>query len=70
MSPNVESCPLLPYAAIDQAHILFDLVYNPKQTLFMTKGAKQGAKTINGLEMLHLQAEIAWNIWTASDKEQ
>ncbi|MFT5646833.1 MAG: shikimate dehydrogenase [Aureispira sp.] len=67
MSPNIESCPFLPYAAIGQAHILFDLVYNPKQTLFMKRGAEQGAKTINGLEMLHLQAEKAWNIWTGSD---
>ncbi|MBL4648438.1 MAG: shikimate dehydrogenase [Aureispira sp.] len=64
MSPNIETCPSLPYTAIGQEHILFDLVYNPKQTLFMQKGAEQGAKTINGLEMLHLQAEKAWTIWT------
>lgn len=64
MSPNLNTCPLLPYTAIGQGHILFDLVYNPKQTLFMKKGAEQGAKTINGLEMLHLQAEKAWSIWT------
>lgn len=64
MSPNVETCPLLPYKAIGKKHILFDLVYNPEQTLFMKKGAEQGAKTLNGLEMLHLQAEKAWSIWT------
>lgn len=67
MSPDVETCPILPYTAIGQKHILFDLVYNPKQTLFLKKGAEQGAKTINGLEMLHLQADKAWNIWTISD---
>jgi shikimate dehydrogenase len=66
MSPKVENCPIFPYTAIGQKHILFDLVYNPKQTLFLKKGADQDAKTINGLEMLHLQAEKAWNIWTAS----
>lgn len=64
MAPNTDTCPLLPYLAIGQKHILFDLVYNPKQTLFMKKGLEQGAKSINGLEMLHLQAEKAWSIWT------
>jgi shikimate dehydrogenase len=69
MSPNINTCPLLPYTAISQGHILFDLVYNPKQTLFMKKGAEQGAKTVNGLEMLHLQAEKAWNIWTTTNNK-
>lgn len=64
MTPNTDTCPLLPYSAIGKEHILFDLVYNPEQTLFMKKGVEQGAKSINGLEMLHLQAEKAWNIWT------
>lgn len=67
MFPNINTCPLLSYTDLSSRHILFDLVYNPKQTLFMKKGAEQGAKTINGLEMLHLQAEKAWSIWTTNN---
>lgn len=67
MSPNLDACPNLPYAGIGAAHLLFDLVYNPAQTLFMKKGAANGARTMNGLEMLHLQAEKAWEIWQASN---
>lgn len=67
MFPNINTCPLLSYTDLSPKHILFDLVYNPKQTLFMKKGAEQGAKTINGLEMLHLQAEKAWSIWTTNN---
>lgn len=63
MHPHTEACPNLPYEGITPQHLLFDLVYNPAQTLFMKKGEAQGAKTINGLEMLHLQAEKAWEIW-------
>ncbi|WP_052596870.1 shikimate dehydrogenase [Aureispira sp. CCB-QB1] len=63
MAPKVETCPLLPYMALGQQHILFDLVYNPEQTLFLKKGAAQGATILNGLEMLHLQADRAWDIW-------
>lgn len=63
MSPNVNSCPDIPYEALSSKHFLYDLVYNPAETLFMKKGAEKGAKTINGLEMLELQAEKAWEIW-------
>ncbi|OJJ20936.1 shikimate dehydrogenase [marine bacterium AO1-C] len=63
MYPHAEACPDLPYEAMNESYLLFDLVYNPAETLFMKKGADQGAQTINGLEMLHLQAEKAWEIW-------
>ena len=63
MHPHTEACPDLPYPGLTSRHLLFDLVYNPAQTLFMKKGKAQGAKVINGLEMLHLQAEKAWEIW-------
>ena len=61
--PNVEECPLLPYEAITDQHYLFDLVYNPAQTLFLQKGEDQGAIIQNGYDMLVYQAEEAWRIW-------
>lgn len=63
MYPNIDACPNLNYGAINGSHYLFDLVYNPETTLFMQKGASNGANVKNGLEMLHLQAEKAWEIW-------
>lgn len=62
-SPKVDTCPDIPYEHITEQHVLFDLVYNPQETLFMKKGKDKGAKVKNGLEMLHLQAEAAWEIW-------
>lgn len=64
MSPNYESCPDLPYEATTDQHFFYDLVYNPAETLFLKKGAQQGASIKNGHEMLILQAEKAWSIWT------
>ncbi|GAB4160707.1 MAG: shikimate dehydrogenase [Winogradskyella sp.] len=61
--PNVNECPDIPYDSITERHILYDLVYNPEQTKFLSCGDMKGATTINGLEMLKLQAEKAWNIW-------
>lgn len=63
MHPKVDACPNIPYQAITNQHYLYDLVYNPEETLFMKKGKEKGAKTIHGLEMLIGQAEKAWEIW-------
>lgn len=63
MYPNVEAAPTLPYHAITPKHYIFDLVYNPLETLLMKKGLENGAMVCNGLEMLHLQAEKAWELW-------
>ncbi len=61
--PNVDEYPKIPYEALTNKHLLFDLIYNPSETLFLRQGKKQGAKTCNGLKMLELQAEKAWEIW-------
>jgi shikimate dehydrogenase len=62
-APNVHECPPIPYEVLSPAHYLFDLIYNPSETLFMAKGRAAGAQTHNGFEMLGLQAEAAWDIW-------
>jgi shikimate dehydrogenase len=63
--PNVDNCPDIPYQSITPDHVLFDLVYNPQETLFLKKGKARGAKTKNGMEMLHLQAIRSWEIWNS-----
>ena len=63
MYPHADECPMLPYEAMNEHTILYDLIYNPDQTLFMKKGAEYGANTKNGLEMLLLQAFASWDIW-------
>lgn len=61
--PMIDNVPDIPYQFITPEHLLFDLIYNPEETLFLTKGKAQGAVTINGLNMLKLQADKAWEIW-------
>ncbi len=61
--PNVDTCPDIPYRLLTEKHLLFDLVYNPEQTLFMKKGLQNGAAVKNGYEMLVGQAEASWRIW-------
>lgn len=63
MYPQINNCPDIPYEQLTPEHILFDLVYNPPETLFLSKGRARGATIISGLQMLHLQAERSWEIW-------
>ena len=63
--PNIENCPEIPYDAITENHILFDLIYNPAETKFLSFGKQKGATILNGLNMLILQAEKAWSIWNS-----
>lgn len=63
MYPAVETFPVLPYQYLTSKHLLYDLTYNPASTQFLQKGKLHGAETINGLSMLHIQAEASWEIW-------
>lgn len=63
MFPHADECPDLPYEAMDNHTLLYDLIYNPDETLFMRKGKEHGAVVKNGLEMLLLQAFVSWEIW-------
>jgi shikimate dehydrogenase len=65
MFPNLSEAPPIAYDAITAKHHLYDLVYNPTETLFMKNGLAKGATVQNGLAMLHIQAEESWAIWNA-----
>ena len=63
MFPHVDECPAIPYELLSGLHLLYDLVYNPLDTLFMQRGRERGATVKNGLEMLRLQALASWKFW-------
>ncbi|HKJ79687.1 MAG TPA: shikimate dehydrogenase [Prolixibacteraceae bacterium] len=65
--PKTDTCPPIPYELISSKHLLFDLVYNPEETLFMKKGKQQGATVKNGHEMLLKQALKSYEIWNSKD---
>jgi shikimate dehydrogenase len=61
--PKVDTCPDIPYKLLTDKHLLYDLVYNPAETLFLKKGKEQGATILNGESMLIGQAIAAWKVW-------
>lgn len=63
MYPRIDVAVPIPYDLLSPNHILYDLIYNPMDTLFLQKGRAQGATTVGGLDMLYRQAEVSWDIW-------
>ncbi|TFH47165.1 MAG: shikimate dehydrogenase [Bacteroidia bacterium] len=61
--PDTEAAPSIDYSWLREGQFLFDLIYNPPQTLFLRMGEEHGCQTLNGEEMFHIQAEMAWEIW-------
>jgi shikimate dehydrogenase len=64
MTPETESFPPISYDALTAGHYVYDLIYNPARTMFLQKAEMRGAHIKNGLEMLHVQAEKSWEIWS------
>ncbi len=64
MYPNIKAAVKIPYKHIKRGCIAYDLIYNPKKTLFLQNAEKHGAVICNGLKMLELQAEKAWDIFS------
>lgn len=61
--PTVDDAPAIPYQLLSEKNYLFDLVYNPAKTKFLSLGEQQGAAIQNGYDMLILQAEENWKLW-------
>ena len=61
--PDVLEFPNIPYQFLSNDHLLFDLIYNPRETEFLKMGYAKGARVTNGLKMLEYQAKKSWTIW-------
>jgi len=66
--PNIDEAPALPYEALSSRHYLFDLVYNPEKTRFLKEGETRGVTIRNGYDMLRIQAEEAYKLWTGGGR--
>jgi shikimate dehydrogenase len=63
MFPETEACPDIPYRSLTETHLLYDLIYYPAETRFLKMGIRQGSACMNGMNLLHQQAELSYKIW-------
>ena len=61
MWPNVNECA---FADRIPGEIVFDMVYNPLETLLIRRAREQGKQAIPGVKMFIEQAVRQFEIWT------
>lgn len=66
MWPHTSQSPL-PGASFNHQQLVYDLIYNPRQTKLLGDAAAQGAECIDGLPMLVGQAAASFKLWTGTD---
>jgi shikimate dehydrogenase len=66
MFPNIEDLLNLPYQSIPNSTMAIELIYNPKQTLFLKSLTAKNCFCMNGELMLQKQAEMSWEIFIQS----
>lgn len=55
---------------LDSVRFVFDLIYNPRETLLVKTAREKGCKALNGMAMLVLQAVAAHEIWDGASYEK
>jgi shikimate dehydrogenase len=64
MLPDIETSPWPMDLAFPPGAVIYDLVYNPRQTKFVLDARAAGLHAITGLGMLVEQAALAFEHWT------
>lgn len=64
MFPQVEAMPVTDLPVLSSRTLVYDIIYNPRQTRFLQLAAARGARTLNGVEMLVHQGALAFQQWT------
>jgi len=66
MDPHADKSPLPDAQYLQSGQLVFDVVYNPKETLFLKQAKGRGAQLGYGYEMLLFQGVVAFEIFTGS----
>lgn len=67
MAPQAEGCPPLDEAWLHPQQLVVDLIYRPRETLFLRKAREAGCQTLNGLSMLLAQGALSFQRWADTD---
>ena len=66
MTPQISESPWLGEVSFPRGSFIYDLVYNPRETLFVRQARDAGLEASNGLGMLLEQAALAFERWTGN----
>ena len=67
MHPHEEACPWPAELSLPQNAVVYDLVYNPRETMLVQQARAAGLTAATGLGMLVEQAALAFERWTGRE---
>ncbi|HJB23608.1 shikimate dehydrogenase [Jeotgalibaca ciconiae] len=67
MTPNPDRSILLNPDWLNPNSVVCDIVYEPRETLFLRQAKARGCKTVGGLSMLVYQASLNYRLFTGND---
>ncbi|MFO7820404.1 MAG: shikimate dehydrogenase, partial [Halanaerobacter sp.] len=67
MHPHVDVDPVVSAEVMHDELIVYDVVYNPRETVLLQAAQEAGAQAVSGLGMLLYQGVIAFEIWTGEE---
>ncbi|MCB7303716.1 shikimate dehydrogenase [Bariatricus massiliensis] len=67
MAPNTERCIITDDSVFRKDLIVFDVIYNPEETLLLKKAKAAGCPASNGLNMLLYQGAASFELWTGRE---
>ena len=70
MYPNVDESPWRDSSVFHAGQLVYDLVYNPKETKLMSDARRSGAEVMGGLQMLLEQAALSYRLWTGQEMDR
>jgi shikimate dehydrogenase len=67
MTPNTDQSPLPENVTLSNGYVVYDLVYNPRETKLVRDVRANGLQAVTGLGMLIEQAALAFELWTGEN---
>ena len=68
MAPSVQGCPIDP-ALLEPRQVVYDIVYQPRETMLLREAKRQGCRTVEGIGMLVHQGAASFRTWFARDPD-
>lgn len=67
MHPKTAIAPIKDFSSLSKGQVVYDLIYNPINTVLLEEAEQRGATTLSGLEMLIRQAAASYVQWTGKE---
>lgn len=68
MAPDIQGCPIDP-ALLEPRHVVYDIVYQPRETVLLREAKWQGCRTVEGIGMLVHQGAASFRTWFGRDPD-